>query len=808
MSLLPNDFEEIMDEIHETHSSWEYLKNVKSPLMEQYVACKEQYASYIVLFQVGGFFETYASDAEYVSKKLELKLTGKEIMKTHIPMCGFPIKEGIQKANQLAQTGNKVVLFEEQKENDIVKRVFSRIITPATITDEEFLKQDEHQYMMTAYEFKNELGIAMVDILSGEVITRNINKYAIFDMISRFQPKQLQVYLTKDWEHELVHRLQNAGNVEICKVPYFFEDLKEKLQEHKEQHFTQEFIPYSVIGAHYFLLSELDATNTSHVRLRPIHYAQERDYLYIHQQAIAGLELLENNQNRKKEKSLFGLLDKTSTPKGSRLLKKWIQEPLIEENEIKKRHNLVHYFVMEKELREKLQNVLEKMVDFERVMARIETQKSKEKDLVLFLQSIEVIQEFFQTMNDHAKNDTFQKISFKNLEKLNPILQEIQAKINKETVISTGYNEEYDTITLKKNNGLYDMETYTDEIKEQTDIKTLKLSYNKVLGYHFEITKSHFSKIPNEFIVKKELSSSKQCITETLVSLEEEYMDALEKYDGLRLRMFRQIAMENLTHHPFLRSLNDMVSYFDVLLGFATLAEKYHYQKPTLSSERNIMIQNGIHPLLQAFNYKKVIPNHCHLQHKDIQIVSGPNMGGKSTYLKMVALNIVMAQIGSFVPSKLCFSPVDRILVRIGANDSTINNQSTFMVEMEEVAYILYHATENSLVIMDELGRGTSTNDGISIAHAVVKYVHNTIQCNMLCSTHYHELNELENKMEHIHNYHAEAIEEDGEMKLTYKIQKGGSSNSFGIEVAKKVGLPPIVIETAENLLQTVYKKK
>jgi len=796
-----------VEEVQE-NEKWAFLEDVSSPLIQTYMSFRKERPLHILLFQVGQFFEMYGPDAQYVSSKLGEKLTSRTISGIDIPMCGFPIHAGSDRANQLASLGKKIGIIRERKdEEEKVHRYLDEILTPGTITDAAYLTEDQHQYIMTAYDMKGEMGVVLVDTLSGEVLTRKLNKYGIFDLITRFQPKEVTLYLTKDWEPELLQKITNIPHVEVVKVPYFYDEMRSVIDAHKQSHFKGQHAPYSVIAAHYFMMSKLDDIQPMHVTLRPVHYTEDKHYLYLHQSAITGLELLENAQTRKKEKSLFALLDRCMSAKGSRTLKKWIQEPLIEEAELKKRYALVDFFIKNKELRTTLRDILSKSGDIERMIARFETGKYKDKELLPFLQSLEVFQEFFSTIEQMATVETLKKIGHKSLAKLEPIIEDLQKKIGFDHFIAEGYDARFDSIRETKRTGLYALEEYLEFEKEKTGIKALKLEQNKVLGYFFEVTKSHYSKIPEYFIEKKELSNKKQMVTEKLVELEQHFTDAVEQYDDMHKKLIRQIVLENHQYHGTIRKLLDIVSLLDILMGFSELSEEKRYKRPAFTTE-GISIENGFHPLLQAFSYQPTVANECQLSEQTIQVVTGPNMGGKSTYLKMVALQVIMAQIGCFVPSTLSFKPVDRVLLRMGANDSMLNHQSTFMVEMEEVAYILYHATKDSLILMDELGRGTSTSDGISIAHAVISHIHKEIKAKTICSTHYHELISLEKEFEHVQNFHAEAKETDGQLKLTFRIQKGGSLKSFGIEVAKRVGLPQSIIDEASNLLETKYQDK
>lgn len=792
------------------NKSWEKLKEIDSPMIKQYLSFKEEYKDHIVLFQLGEFYETYYDDAETLSSKLNVKLTKKTIGGVDIPMSGVPAKSGILQANQLAKLGFKVAIINEKKnEKGKTERFLSQTITPSTISDDDFLSKDEHLYMMTAYQMKNELGVVLFDTLSGEVESRVvsnsehlkvINQFAIFDLISRYQPKEVKIYLTKEWESEMMHKLKNIPSVQLYKLPYFYDEIKPIVQIHKEKYFKDKFVPYSVIAAHYFMIKNIEKNPVSDVTLRPIHFIEERDYLYLHKTALKGLEILENAQDGKKDKTLFHLLDHCVTPKGSRLLKKWIQEPLIDKNKIEQRYAIVEYFLKEKHPREFLRTLLENTNDIERTIGRFEKGQYKDHELVQFLETFETFKDFLYEIVHELKLKPLLKPAEKRLQTTQNILSSISLKISKESIIAPGYDKKFDELKHLKENGLELIEKHFEEEKEKTGIKTMKLEHDKNIGYYFEVTKSHYSKIPDYFMERKELSNKKKLVTNELENLKVRYLEALEEYNKVYQMVIRQIVADILAFKTELYRIIDFIAFLDVAMSLSTVAEKYGYQKPIINDNGSILMKNAKHPLLQAFSYQKVISNQCKLLNEEIQIITGPNMGGKSTYLKMVALIVIMAQIGSFVPAELSFSPVDRILLRMGASDNLLNNQSTFMLEMEEVAYILYHATENSLVLMDELGRGTSTSDGIRIAYAVIHHLHEKIKSKTICSTHYHELTELENDLRNVTNYHAEAVEKDDGVELTFKIIPGGSSKSFGLEVAKRVGLPNEIIDFADKL--------
>lgn len=788
------------------HVTFEDIKGIKSTLARQLTEFKNKYQEYILFMQVGDFYEIYCEDAVETCRIItDLKLTKRTIEGLDLPMCGVPWHKGEDLANQLAISNKSVVLINQRKDGEEVIRELGRIITPATITSEEYLKRDEHQYMMALYSYKDELGVAILDFLSGEVLTRLVKKYNIFDIVQRYKPKEISLYLTKEWEIELIQKVENLGNVHIYSIPYFYREMQDVIEKHKEQYFADIFVPYSVIAAHYFLMTKINETQNVTVTLKKVDYVEDRDYLYLHSSALINLDILENSQTRKKKGSLFDLLDKTTTSKASRMLKQWIQEPLINSKKIVARQQAVGFFLKEKELREKLQELLTVTSDIERTIARFETDRFKDVELLSFLKTIEVYNVFLKTISQ-TSNINWMKVTAQNMNKtLTTIIEELKEKITDDKIIKEGYNLRFDRVRNQKLNGRKAMEDYLEEEKEKTGIRNLKLDENKVLGYFFEVTQSNYALVPDYFIERSNLSNKKRYITEKLKEMETEYHEALEQYDYLYKETIKTIIFETRPHFNYIRRVIDFISLNDILMGFAQLAEQYNYKCPIIEQGNNIIIKNAYHPLLQAFSYKKVVPNNCDLPNQSIQIITGPNMGGKSTYLKTVGLIILMAQIGCYVPAELKFTPVDRILVRMGANDYILNDQSTFMLEMEEVSYIVYHATQNSLILMDELGRGTSTNDGLSIAHAVITYIHDKIKAKMICSTHYHELIDLEKELSSVYNYHAEVKQTENGLLFTFKIIRGGMSKSFGIEVAKKAGLPKEIIETSEKLLSSRY---
>lgn len=773
------------------------LKKMKSSLISKYVEFKEKNTDAIVFMQVGEFFEIYCDDAEYSSTNLDLKLTKRTVEGIDIPMCGIPANSGEDMANKLASLGKIVSIIKQKKEGDNVVRYLYRTITPASIDDDTYVDKNDQQIMMCLYSMKDNLGCAMVDYTSGEVITTLVRKYNIFDLIQRYNPKEVYLYLPMKWEEEFIAKIKNLACVSVFEVPYFYNEMKTVIDKHKEEVFKDEQVHYCVIAAHYFMMERIKNVSSNMVTLRRVRNISERDYLYLHSSALTGLEVLENSQTKKADKCLYSLLNETSTAKGSRLLKKWLQEPLMNVDAINLRYAFVNFFNNNQSLRDEIRELLSQTHDIERVLARIENHRNKDFELVSFKNSLSIYSTVLDKLSKCKEIGRFATKSNSLYASLISIITYLNECIDDDLIIKKGYSKEFDTIRDSKVNGKSNIEDYFAKIKAETGIKNIKLEENKVLGYFISVTKSNLNDVPDYFIERASVSTGKRFVTEELKELEEKYILASEEYLPLYKETLYKIVKGMEPFYSTIRNVLDFISIIDVLIGFSVVAEKNYFQKPDLRNDGSIVIENGKHPLLNRYSYTKTVGNNCLLSSNSMQVITGPNMGGKSTYLKMVASLMIMAQVGSYVPAKMSFTPVDRILVRIGASDYMLNNQSTFMMEMEETSYILYHATENSLIILDELGRGTSTNDGIAIAKSVLEYINDNIKAKVICSTHYHELVDFADNFSNMTNYHAEVVEGEEDLDFTFKIRKGGTSKSFGILVAKKAGLPEEVINKA-----------
>lgn len=810
--------EELSEEVNqlEQNQTWLELKELDSELMKQFIYFKEQRPNHIIFLQVGDFFELYDSDAIVASEVLGMKLTKREIGGKSIPMCGMPQKNGNDFANRLAKEGHYVSLIVQDKnEKGEVKRKFWESITPGTVQGD-LIEQDQNQFIMTVYEFKKDVGVVLFDSTTGEIKTRLTNRYGIFDLIERFNPKEILVYLPFLWEEELLNKLKRVSNCQIYNVPRFYDEMRMAIETHKEEQFKNEFVSYAIIAAHYFMLHYIKAMQGQHVTLRPIQYIDERNYLFLHKTALAGLDVLENEQTKKKKGSLFDLLDLCVTAKGSRLLKSWLQEPLLDSVEIEKRYRIVDSFVKNNEYRKILRESLQGTPDVERVIGRFENARYKDTDLVLLKVGLDKINSFLDKVIKGSNSPALIDLTKKHFNRVNEIALNLNQKIDENEIVAVGYNSEYDKVKEIKEKGVSLIEEHFEELKETFKTKSLKLKENKVLGYFFELTLNQLKQIEKDlteeewnnfnelFIERGKVTNGKRFVTEELKDLEDSLLNAEEEYGLLYKKTIRKIVSETLSFHEDINKILEFVSTFDVLLSFSEVSVENNFCKPTIDENNHLLIKKGKHPLLQKFHYKKTISNNAIIKSENVYLITGPNMGGKSIYLKMVGLLTIMAQVGCFVPAeKMIFTPVDRILLRMGASDSLLEEQSTFALEMDEVAYILFHATKNSLVLMDELGRGTSTNDGIAIATAVIEELHNKINCKTVCSTHYHELIELNKNLQRFSNLHAEAkTDEKGNINLTYKIINGGSPNSFGIEVAKKSGIPTHIIRRAQNILE------
>lgn len=795
-----------------------------TPMMEQYFKIKEDYKDCILFFRLGDFYEMFYEDAILASKELEISLTGKSCgQEQKAPMCGVPFHSAESYISKLVEKGYKVAIC-EQTENPkdakgVVKREVIRVVTPGTILDNAILDETKNNYMMSIYLSNNKYGIAIVDISTGEFLTTQLNAdddNKLIDEIGRFNPSEIicnDIFMSSNACQSIKNRFDIFIN-EFHKWSFEYSTAYKNLCAHFSVVSLDGYglrdmnLSVCASGALILYLIETQKTNLAHILNISIYSNSKHMTLDI--SSRRNLELTETLREKSRRGSLLWVLDRTKSVLGARMLRKWIEEPLIDINEIKKRLDSVEELKSELLIREELKEYLKTIYDIERLMTRIVYETANARDLVSLKTSIQILPYVYQLLNDCESkylNEIYKQFDLcEDIYLLidNAIVEEAPFSVREGGLIKDGYNAEIDKLREAKNNGTTWLAELESTEKEKTKIKNLKIRYNKIFGYYIEVTNSYLNLVPDRYIRKQTVANAERFITPELKQLEETILGAEEKIVDLEYKLFSDVRNQTAQNVKRLKMVAHFLATIDVLQSLAEVADKEKYTKPEISDDGILDIKEGRHPVVEKM-MEQFIPNDTYLDlnNNRLSIITGPNMAGKSTYMRQVALITLMAQIGSFVPADNAhISVVDRIFTRVGASDDLASGQSTFMVEMAEVSNILRNATKNSLLILDEIGRGTSTFDGLSIAWAVLEYIGNkSLGAKTLFSTHYHELTELEGKIEGVVNYCIEVKEANDSIVFLRKIKKGGASNSYGIQVAQLAGLPRSIVERAKEIL-------
>ncbi|TYQ18217.1 UNVERIFIED_CONTAM: DNA mismatch repair protein MutS [Acetivibrio alkalicellulosi] len=798
-----------------------------TPMMQQYIEIKEQYKDCILFFRLGDFYEMFFEDAKTASYELEITLTSRECgldEKAH--MCGVPFHSADSYIARLINKGYKVAICEQVEDatlaKGLVKRDVVRVVTPGTITDSTMLEEKKNNYLMSIYKIKNYFGIALTDLSTGEFISTSITLgntvFKLLDEIAKFSPSEIVVnneFLNDD---NLIKSINNRFNVYISSIDdkYFSQDVSvKKLESYFKEHAfdTNDFNLYiNASGALLEYLEQTQKINLSHIQ--SFNTYQIEEYMVLDISTRRNLELTETMREKSRKGSLLWVLDRTMTSMGGRTLRKWVEQPLINIYDIKDRLNgvneLKENFMVRMEIREHLKRVY----DLERLMGKVILGSANCRDLVSIKNSIGQIPYIKDLLKDLS-----QSVNVKNYNQLDPLLDvyelleksiidEPPVSVKEGGIIKQGFNEEVDKYRSASTEGKNWIAAIESSEREKTGIKNLKIGYNKVFGYFIEVTKSYYSLVPKEYIRKQTLSNCERYITDELKKVEDTVLGAQERLIELEYSIFTQIRERVCVEINRVKATASSLSNIDVLCSLAEVADRECYAMPEITNKDEIEICDGRHPVVEKMiDQGTFVPNDTYLDRNEdlIAIITGPNMAGKSTYMRQVALIVLMAQIGSFVPAKSAkIGIVDRIFTRVGASDDLSAGQSTFMVEMTEVANILNNATCKSLLILDEIGRGTSTYDGLSIAWSVIEFVgeKSKIGARTLFATHYHELTELEGKIEGIKNYCISVDEKGDDIIFLRKIIRGGADDSYGIQVAKLAGVPLNVINRAKEILK------
>ena len=797
-----------------------------TPLMKQYKEIKSNFEDSILFFRLGDFYEMFFEDAVKASRELGLTLTSRNKEKNvDIPLAGVPFHSADSYITKLVSKGYKVAICEQTEDpkitKGIVKREVVKIITPGTVVDVEALDAKSNNYLMSILKIENKFGIAYIDITTGEFKVTEVEKdddfVKLFNEINKIEPKE--VLVTEDFYGEIKEKLDDflQKNDSVVTFVSKVRDSAKYLMDYFEIVSLESYgikDKKAIIGAAAMALDYAVTMQVEHeLTVEKIEFVNISNYAEINAITSRNLELLKNQREKTVYGSLLWVLDECKTSMGTRLLKRFINNPLLNIEKIRKRQEDVQYFIDNILIREDLREKLEDIYDLERLLGKIIFGSENGKDLTALKKTIKSAVEIMRILgNTDFFKDIDANILFECYKIIDDSIKEdAPFSVREGGIIKSGYNAELDEIRNIMNSGKDFLLDIEQREREATGIRNMKIKFNKVFGYFIEITKANLDMVPEHYIRKQTLSNSERYITPELKKYEDTIINSKAKIEDLEYHLFKEISEKLKEHRKILSELAERLAYIDVMVSFAVSAIENDYAKPEMNEEYSFEIEGGRHPVVEKLiGRTDYVSNDTVFTEKESFVVlTGPNMSGKSTYMKQIALISIMAQIGSFVPAKKAnLSVIDKYLTRIGASDDILTGQSTFMVEMSEVSNILNNATEKSLIILDEVGRGTSTTDGVSIATAISMYIHDKIGAKTVFATHYHELTDLENKFAHIVNYRIEVDEKQGKVMFLRNIVKGGADKSYGIEVAKLAGLPKEILTESKKILKRLEQKK
>lgn len=788
-----------------------------TPMMQQYQAVKNAHPDQILFFRLGDFYEMFLDDAILVSKELELTLTKRSTAGDGIPMCGVPYHAAESYINKLVNKGYKVAICEQigdPKAKGLTKREVIKIITPGTVMNESALTSSKNNYIALIYEENHAIYLAGADISTGECFYSIYDGpdrcQLLFDELYRLMMPELLLIKPFSYERKLKNflslRLNNCLVNELTEITSQVEDLM--LQHFDVHNRPDNKIAHKAIATLLEYLHETVKTDLTH--LNKLTYLDSSKSLFIDTYTLRNLEITRNLRDGGKKDTLYDVLDFTKTAMGSRLLRKWLEYPLLSPKKINDRLDAVANLVSDFSLRNNLREQLKEIYDFERLLTRMEVGTANARDMNALKSSLYVlpaIKKFLAKATAKLLANIHQKIStYDDLVVLidKAIVEDPSFSIREGGFIKDGYNQELDEYRNIAKNSKRLLQQMEEDEKNKTGIKSLKIGYNKVFGYYIEVRHSSTEMVPENYIRKQTLANAERYITPELKEFETKILGAQEKIVQLEYNLFTELRDILKTKISSIQNTAHEIAILDVLVSLAQAGDEYNYIRPKLLDDGTIHIKDGRHPLVERIlNRDLFVPNDTHLDNaqNEIMIITGPNMAGKSTYMRQSALLTLMTQVGSFIPAReAAISPVDKIFTRIGASDDLVSGQSTFMVEMNEVSHILKYATNKSLVILDEIGRGTSTYDGMSIARAVIEHIRDHIGAKTLFATHYHELTDLEDDV-HVKNYCIAVKEKGSDVTFLRRIIRGSADKSYGIHVAKLAGLPQEVVKRAETIL-------
>ena len=798
-----------------------------TPMMQQYMETKKQYPDCILFYRLGDFYEMFFEDALTASRELEITLTGKNCgQEERAPMCGVPYHAVEGYLSRLVSKGYKVAICEQMEDpklaKGLVKREVVRIVTPGTNLNIQALEENKNNYIMCIAYFAGKTGISVADVTTGDYYMTEVeDNRKLLDEVMKYAPSEIicnDAFLVSGMElDDLKERLGIA--IYSLEPHYFDDDLCRKcLMKHFGVNSLSglgvEEFPNGVIAAGSLLSYLYDTQKIPLSHFTHIEPYLVNRYMLLDSSTRRNLELTETLREKQKRGSLLWVLDKTRTAMGARMLRSFLEQPLIHKNEMEERLDAVEAFCSNPVARDEIREYLNPIYDLERLLGKVSYKTANPRDLIAFRNSMEmlphiktVLKELPGTANEKIEQE------MDGLEELyllicDSIEEEPPITIREGGMIKAGYNEDIDNLRRAKTEGKNWLAELENAERERTGIKNLRVKYNKVFGYYLEVTKSYLNMVPEDYIRKQTLTNAERYTMPRLKELEDTILNAEDKLCTLEYDLFCEIRDRIAGEIERIQTTAKAVARLDVFCSFSLVAEQNHYVRPVLNEKGQINIKDGRHPVVEKMiEHDMFIPNDTYLDNNSHQIavITGPNMAGKSTYMRQTALIVLMAQVGSFVPARqAAIGIVDRIFTRVGASDDLASGQSTFMVEMSEVANILRNATRNSLLILDEIGRGTSTFDGLSIAWAVIEHISNRklLGAKTLFATHYHELTELEGKMNNVNNYCIAVKEKGDDIVFLRKIIKGGADKSYGIQVARLAGVPDMVIDRAKEIVE------
>lgn len=781
--------------------------NSYTPMIRQYLEIKKDYTDSIVFFRLGDFYEMFFDDAINASRVLEIALTGKDAgVKERVPMCGIPYHAYQTYAAKLLENGYKVVIVEQiedpQMATGIVKRGVVKILTPGTV-DAEFLHSTANNFIAAISYLNKMFIVAYADISTGECyLTLANNKENLLLTLNNIKVKE--VILAKEYNIGLYNFLNdNHFIISFCD--------KDNIPSHLN-HITQSINETYKSTLALLFNYAIDTQKSELKHLKSVVFYEDKDYLKLDSFTIANLELTETLRGRSKEGSLLHIIDKTKTAAGSRMLKKWLLRPLVDIDKIKARQSHIYALTDDFILREELKQSLQGVYDLERIIGKLSCGSINAKDLVQLRTTLSRVPNIKKLLENN-ENELNKKLA-KDIDCHEALYNLLYKSLNDNPplgvheggMIKLGYNSELDNLINIREHSNDWLKKYEQEQKEKLNIKTLKVGFNKVFGYFIEISKGQSFSLGDidGYERKQTLVNSERYITKELKEFEETILTAKDKIERIEYNLFLEIKSDVMTYIPSLQFLANILANIDCYLSLAEVASLYNYVIPEFT-DKEIRIVNGRHPVLEDILKEKYVSNDVYINDYDLLLITGPNMGGKSTYMRMVAIIVILAQIGSFVPATSCLIKIfDQIFTRIGASDDLASGESTFMVEMKEANYALTNATNNSLILFDEIGRGTSTYDGMALAQAIIEFIHQKVKAVTLFSTHYHELTSLEGKLKRLKNIHVDASETKDGVVFLHKVIDGSASKSYGINVALLAGMPKPLIKRAKEILDNL----